>query len=293
MPDTTDRIAEHLDAAIGAPPPSTVDVDQLLARGRRAQARRRLALGVGTAAATVAVAGGAWALAPGGSSEGSDSLPAAGSPSPSADAPADGGADAESEPWAGSEGARWSPAAGLEVRPGWTLEQKVPDVAGPGTMAAEVSRGDRLQWFIWVKGTTYASQHAPEPGYASFAEWIDVNAPIAADDHTDGPGNPDTEMEWPGVPRDDLVAFTADGRLAPVGGATILAQEAPIDLGASFAPPGQSAVAEVEVDGERWYVVARRPGDFIAVRAAKGGATLAEFIEFARGRYAEGGGGLL
>ena len=45
-------------------------------------------------------------------------------------------------------------------------------------------------------------------------------------------------------------------------------------------------------------MLARRPSDgsppqYIAVTATDGGATLDDFLDYARERYAEGGGGLL
>ena len=91
----------------------------------------------------------------------------------------------------------------------------------------------------------------------------------------------------------------ADGEaLVAVDGVTIVEQRPSPDVGASFATPADtSAVALVEVDGRRWYVLARRstgsPAQYIAVRLNDGGPDLDAFIAFAQERYAEGGGGLL
>jgi len=204
MPEPTDLIHDRLDAAIGAPPPAPLDTEALLGRARRAQARRRLALGAGTATAAVVVGGVAWAATPGGSSDGVDRVPVAGSPSAS-------------------------------------------------------------------------------------------SAPESPQSPPERERTPKSDGRWAGVPRDDLVAFAGDGTLEPVGRTRLVEQRTGVDLG-SFAPAAGTAVAEVVADdGSRWYLVARRSSDprYIAVPAAKGGADLDAFLDLARARYAEGGGGLL
>jgi hypothetical protein len=56
-------------------------------------------------------------------------------------------------------------------------------------------------------------------------------------------------------------------------------------------------VAEVRFEGVRYYVLARTMGEgapqYVAVKAADGGAALDDFLDLARHRYASGGGGLL
>jgi hypothetical protein len=88
-------------------------------------------------------------------------------------------------------------------------------------------------------------------------------------------------------------------QLRPVDGVRILRQRAHVSVGASFAAPAdQTAAALVEAaDGERSYVLARRsegaPAQYIGVPEADGGPTLEAFLDLARTKYAEGGGGLL
>lgn len=103
---------------------------------------------------------------------------------------------------------------------------------------------------------------------------------------------------WPGIPDLDLVRLAEGSLLEPVEGVDLIRQVANPELGASWAAPSDpSAAAEVRVDGARYYVLARSSDggspEYIAVRAADGGPTLKAFLELARERYAEGGGGLL
>jgi hypothetical protein len=126
-----------------------------------------------------------------------------------------------------------------------------------------------------------------------FARWARGQSGIAGG-HTDV-GHP----VLPGIAYVDLVEFVGDTeQLRPVKGATILEQRPHVSVGGSFAGPhDHTAVAEVEAaDGRRYYVLARsfdgKPGQYIAVPKAKGGATIDDFLQLARQRYAEGGGGL-
>lgn len=96
-----------------------------------------------------------------------------------------------------------------------------------------------------------------------------------------------------------LVEFdpSGDGQtLLPLEGVTILQQTDDVELGPGFAGPDDpSAVAEVRVDGERWYVLARvLPGsspEYIPTAAAIGLRTLEDFLAEAALRFGDGGGG--
>ena len=295
MPD----IAEQLDRAIGAAPSDVPALESTLVLGRRALLRRRVAYGVGAAATALVIGGTAWAVSPGDSSPSrSDDPEFVGEPSTSPtnqpQPPSDGdGTDRAADGglvWAGADAARLDRAGGLEVRPGWRV---VEDLSGPGVVAVAVAKGDRRQWFLFGDRMTIASLNAPERGYASFQEWFDVNAPYLDDEG----GGGDDVTSWPGVPRDDLVRFGDGEELVALAGATVVQQQPSPEVGDSFAREGDtSAVAVVEVDGRRWYVLARDlagPAEYIAVAASKGGPDLAAFLELVRERYAEGGGGLL
>ncbi|MDZ5619909.1 hypothetical protein SFC88_03675 [Nocardioides sp. HM23] len=294
MPD----IADQLDAAIGAAPTEAPGLASTLALGRRALRRRRLAYGVGAAATALVIGGTAWAVSPDDSSpnrsddQGFVGEPSESSASDSEPEPPQDGARNAGMPWAGEDAARVR-SGQLDVRPGW---QVVDDLSAPGMVAVEVAKGDRRQWFLFGDAMTIASLRAPALGYDSFEEWVDVNAPLLEDQRTNG--GTEKPGDWPGVPRDDLVVLEADDSLLPLDGVTIVEQRRRPDLGDSFATAGDtSAVALVEKDGEQWYVLARRgpdiPEQYIAVPRADGGEDLDAFLELARQRYAEGGGGLL
>ena len=162
-----------------------------------------------------------------------------------------------------------------------------------------VAGGETHWWAGYVDAEgSGGSTDQPRMDTMTFQDWIVANAPIQGSGRCAacaGAG-PDS---WPGQTDVDLVRFAQGSeRLVPVDGVTMIEQRAHPDVGASFATgTDQSAVAEVSADGGRWYVLARRPAgeapQYIAVRAADGGVTLDDFLDLARERYAEGGGGLL
>lgn len=304
MPD----IAEQLDAAIGVAPRPAPPLDRTLAEGRRALGRRRLAYAVGAVATTVVIGGTAWAVAPGDGSPSRSDTPGFTAPrtaTPSSP-PATRGQHSGITPllqWPGEDAARLGRSGELEVRPGWTLTDRRDAINGPHTLAVEVSRGKHLQWYLFGTSMTISSLHAPSEGYATFQEWLDVNGPLIEGTPPGNEGHADAS-DWPGEPRDDLVFFAprfmdaAHGLLPASGDVVVVHQLYAPDLGASFAPPARSGIAEVRKDGETFYVVARRPADYIAVQAdvarnRYGVTDLASFLAFAQERYAEGGGGLL
>lgn len=311
-------IADQLDAAIGAAPSDGPALAPTLELGRRAVRRRRLAYGAGVVATALVIGGTAWAASPGDTERQRSQEPGfaggpTASPSASPSDPADEGVDSterdREEPWFGADAARRGPDGRLEIRDGWTATRVIEEVNGPGTVGVEVAKGSRLQWFLFGHRMTIATLRAPSEGYSDFQEWIDVNGPniksSRPDKKRDGTGEgSDAAGDWPGVPRDDLVVFapkamsSARGLVAVSDDVVVVDQVYDPDLGASFAPPGESGVAKVRKDGQVWYVVARRPDDYIAVSASKASEQydvedLADFIAFAQERYAEGGGGLL
>lgn len=296
-------IADQLEAAIPAPPRPAPPLDASVARGRRALARRRAAYAVGAVATALVIGGTAWAVSPGDGPGRSGGPGFAEQPSGSA-APRPQQPDDEADPgmpWRGEDAARRDRTGDLEIRPGWTVTRRIEQVDGPGTVGLELSKGERRQWYLFGDAMTISSLHAPEPGYSTFQGWIDVNVPLL-EGPAAGPGQGDDE--WPGVPRDDLVLFvprfmSSERGLMPVDSSVTMVDEVfNPDLGESFAPPKDTGAAEVTKGTTHWYVVARLPDDYIAVpadvaRTKYGVDDLGEFIEFARQRYAEGGGGLL
>jgi hypothetical protein len=302
MPD----IADQIDAALGAAPPDAPRVDATLALGRRALRRRRAAYLVGAAATALVIGGTAWATAPGDdgsprtenpgfSGEVSDSA------SPDPTKPVDGGGTAE--PWVfGDEAAALMEDGTIVTKPGWAVVDTIEEPSGPNTVAVDVTNGEKHQWFLWSGAGTLHVPQAPDRDYDSFSQWVTVNGPtMVADPGFEG----DLGGGWPGIERDDLVRFTAPqlsgpepGTLLPLHDTQIIEQRPGVDVGGSFAAPGDvTGVAMVASEGSRTFVLARvvdgGPTQYIAVPATRVMDTLDEFIAFARERYAEGGGGLL
>lgn len=120
-----------------------------------------------------------------------------------------------------------------------------------------------------------------DPAYKSFAtleQWLDDIVALNSGGETQ-----------------QLVKFGADGALVGLPGVTVVQQRAGVDLGDSFAgPDDKTAVAEVTFEGETWFVPARQigsgPAEFFPTAAMAGRETLDEFLEYARGQYANGEG---
>ena len=167
------------------------------------------------------------------------------------------------------------------------------------SVALIVRRGDVTTWSLeYVDEGGGAAAVGPAESDVSFEDWVAENSTIYAGKEAKSPSSP-TGGPWPGDADLQLVRFAPEvNRLVPFDAVTMLRQRATPDVGDAFATAAdQSAVAEVRFEGERWYVLARRLAgeapQYIAVKAADGGATLDDFLDLARERYAEGGGGLL
>jgi hypothetical protein len=299
MPD----IADQIDAAIGTAPPEAPALDATLVLGRRALRRRRTAYGVGATATALVIVGTAWALAPDSGGTASDQeLPFVGSPTaaPTSEPPIDDGGAAN--PWVfGREAAALMEDGTIVTKPGWEVVDLVEEPSGSNSVAVDVTNGDERQWFLWAGAGSLHVPQAPDRDYESFNEWVTVNGPTMRTDP--GPGTVDGP--WPGIERDDLVRFSNPELSLPEPGTlvllhdTVIIQQRPgVDLGESFAAPDDvTGVAMVASEGSRSFVLARivdgGPAQYIAVSSTRVMDTLDEFLEFARARYAEGGGGLL
>ena len=301
MPD----IADQLDAAIGAAPSDAPALDETLTLGRRALRRRRLAYVAGAATTAVVIGGTAWALssADGGTASDRDlEIATTTTAPPTSEPPVDDDGAGTAEPWAfGAEAAALTEDGTIVTKPGWEVVDLVEEPSGPNTVAVDVSNGDQRQWFLWSGAGTLYVPRAPDRDYESFDEWVTVNGPAM----TTEPGPGDVGGPPLGIERDDLVQFTPPelsaqepGTFIPLHDTEIIEQRPGVDVGASFAAPGDvTGVAMVASEGSRTFVLARAteggPAQYIAVNATRVMDTLDEFIDFARERYAEGGGGLL
>lgn len=307
MPD----IAEKLDAAIGTAPSDAPGLDATLTLGRRSLRRRRLAYAAGATATAVVIGGTAWALSPGDGGTASDRKPeiattttAPTTTEPPVDAD-DGGDGGESEPWGfGSEAAALMEDGTIVTKPGWDIVDLIEEPSGSNTVAVDVAKGDKHQWFLWAGAGSLYVPKAPDRDYASFNEWVTLLGPTMLTEPDPGLEG-DIGGAWPGRERDDLVRFSAPelsapepGTLVPLHDTVIVEQRPGVDVGASFAAPGDvTGVAMVASEGSVSFVLARKteggPAQYIAVNGTRVMDTLDKFVEFARTRYAEGGGGLL
>lgn len=321
MDQTADQTRERIERALGgAPPPPPLD--PVLAAGRRALLRRRLAAGAAAAAVAAVTIGTAAIATP---DPDRTALPAAGGPT-RASAPARQAPSVTADPGLGVTGAvvtgegrepgtrlLWDavtlePGGRLVLADGVELLTRVDDPFGVGPARDSAGVAALVDgWEVWFAlvtepdgsggGTSLVAAHAHRP----FDAWLVDQSGIAAGSGADGrPDQTVGEDVWPGVADLDLVTFDgASDTLVARDGVRILEQRGGVDVGGSWAGPGdRTAAADVtDADGERWFVLARsldgKPGQFVAVPHDQGGADLDAFLELARERYAEGGGGLL
>ncbi|NYJ03021.1 hypothetical protein HNR19_003719 [Nocardioides thalensis] len=288
MQDTTDRFAEHLDAAIGAPPPDDASLDRLLVAGRRARTRRRLAIGAGTAAAAIVLGGTTWALAPGGdSATAPDSTPIANQPSAPADAGPGSGAGDEG-PLEGNLLVAFGPDGKLVIEDGWTITQRIDNPMGveppERSVALEITDGTDRYWYF-LHGDEDGWGASPDPaqkGFATLEEWAADQAAANQSSPTD--------------PLTEQLTLRPDGTLVSSDPAVVVVdQRSGVDLGPDVGPGARTTVAELGYDGERWFVwaVRRTDGGFESgppINTPKAGTTLDSAIDYFRAQYASGEG---
>jgi hypothetical protein len=316
-------IRDEIESSFGDGPPLTGD-DGLLSRAHGALLRRRLAESVAVVAVALVAVTGAGLLA-GGDGPSVEPMPAGPPtgateskepaatfpPAPTSDG--DGrapGAPVVRDPQLPADTPVDAQVDGLHVAPGVGIEElrddpwQVRDDGDWSVAVAYTAPGGPLTWWVGYVGADGGGSSASIA--AEYARGLGFDAWVAAQgegvrpgDDSSGEGT-DPPGGWPGMTDVELVRFVeGTERLEPVTGVTLVHQREHPDLPRSWADPGdRSAVAEVERAGTRYYVLARStrgdaPPQYIAVRASEGGATLDDFLEFARERYGEGGGGLL
>ena len=266
--------------------PPQPPVGDRLAAGHRALRRRRVLSTATTTLAVVAVVGAATAVTggPGGSRA---VEPAA----PTASATPTTVQDPEPEEVLGDHWAGFDDEGRLVVRDGVDVGQSVEDSwQGVRWVAMELVHGDRTRWyFVSDDGSDPIVAVPPKeatPDTDAFLVWVQLQNP-----------NPDPEAGADPAGVRFWVHLVADGRLVPVRqGVTVLRSVRDPEI-PGFTDGTQVAVAaEVRVDGDRYYVLARRyaegPPDYFRISLRQGGPTLESMLDFARVKYGSGGEGL-
>lgn len=269
-------LRDHL-ASLAAHEPPTRPAHEHLAAGRRALRRRRVAE-LGAVTAVLAVLAGGWAVVgDDGSSRATE---------PPATAPSGVPSEVPSEV---------PSASPVEVPPhsAWVrrvqgrvvLAEGVVEVermpAGEAGVGLELRAGDETRWYLVGRDGSTTSA----PAFVAFDNLVDW---VADQAFIGGP-----------ISRNALVQLGPDGTLVPGRpGVEVIEQVASPDLPDSYdvdPATGErlvTAAALVEVDGERTWLLARDPAatDVITIPLARA-STMADFLAFARERYAEGPGG--
>lgn len=299
-------IRDEIDRSIGEGPHG-VPVDELLTRGQRALVRRRLLASAGATLAVAAIFGTTAVVAGGPGTHTSQAPEYAERPSTSSTSPAPAlrtPSQREAQRAMNRPVARFDDRGRLVLVPEAQVVRRIDNpFAGsePGkSVALELDYRRVRYWFALYqppdRSGGWRSIMWSGDYDGTFASWVGEQFTVEERERSSGGG----QDEWPGIPGLDLVRFAGDtDRLEPVAGVTILRQQADVSVGDSFAGPNdQTAAAKVEAsDGSRYYVLARRvtggAPQFIAVTEADGGPTLGSFLDLARTRYADDGGGLL
>jgi hypothetical protein len=274
MTDSTD-LARRLDDAIGAAPEALAPgrTTALVAAGRRARTRRRALLGTAAAGVVLLAVGGLALGLTAGDRAGTE-------PSVATD-------PSVQDALLPGERVALTLDGQLAVRDGIEVLQRVDNPLGltpPGhSLGVAVRDGATTYWYLLdTDGRTGTGSSSDEArrSFPTLRSWLDDQVALQS-----------------GEPTLALVRFTADGRLTPLDGVTIVRQRTGVRLGNDFAGPGTTtAVAEVRWRGETWFVPARRlPGarpEYFPTAASVSGPTLDDFLAYARARYSENGAGL-
>ncbi|HYF71577.1 MAG TPA: hypothetical protein VD864_02085, partial [Nocardioides sp.] len=279
------HIRDEIERSFGDGPPLPTH-DDLMRRARGSLRRRRLAEAGSTLAVALVAVTGVTLL---GSGDGGDAsqLPASRAPAaPRTSAaatqqpvfpperPGDGtGVPVIRDPRLPADTPVDVQADGLHVSPDVEVERLLDDPWGVrsdgdwSVAVAYTAPGAPLTWWVGYLGAdgsasaaSIAAAYSRGLGFSAWAvaQGVGVRAGDPGGEGSRPPGG------WPGITDLELVRFVeGTERLEPVDGVSLLRQRAHPDLPRSWAGPrDRSAVAEVELDGERYYVLARSaPGD--------------------------------
>lgn len=278
-------ISEQIETSFGEGPAHRPLEDRLSA-GRRARRRRKGAEGVAAIAGVAVLGLAAYAIAPGGSPDSAKdpgfTNQTSGSPTTTPTTSPTGAA--ASEPLGESMWAEYDTDGNVVLADGVTELQRVPNPLGlqhpEKSVGLEVERNGKRVWMLleYSEKGSAASSDPAQKSFATLQQWLDHQVALQT-----------------GGEQVQFVKFGAGETLEPLPGVTIVQQRPDPGMGDRFAGPGdRTAVAEVRVDGATWFVLARQVGggtpEYFPTAAIAGRQTLAEFLEYARGQYANGEG---
>lgn len=264
--------------------PPQPPVGERLAAGHRALRRRRVLSTAATSLAVVAIVGVATAVTGGpGGSRAADPV----APDETATATPTTGQDPAAV--LGDLWARFDDEGTLVVRDDVEVRQSVEDSwQGVRWVAMDLVRGDRTRWyFVSDDGSDPTVAVPPKeatPDTDAFLVWVQLQNP-----------KPDPEAGADPAGVRFWVHLVADGRLVPVReGVTVQSSVRDPELPGFTDGTQVSVAAALRVDGDRYYVLARRyaegPPDYFRISVRQGGPTLATMLDFARQKYGSGEG---
>lgn len=192
------------------------------------------------------------------------------------------GMEVVGEPGGNGEGPAYYNSEGvLVVAEGAQIREEIPNpLRPPGegkSLGLAVEHDGETTWLAltWTpSGQTVVSGPAQER-YATLEDWVEswVAENQGGDAHV-------------------FVELTGDGTLRPLAGVEIVEQRTDVDMDPSPSARDEvAAVAELSVEGERWFVVGfgdAQSSDFQSYNTPRAGETLDEFIAYYQAQNTEG-----
>lgn len=277
-------ISEQIEASFGDGPAHRTLEDRLSA-GRRARRRRKSAEGMAAVAGVAVLGLAAYTIAPGGTPDSAKDPGFSGQPSAT---PTDASLRKRLDALEESKWAAYDADGNVVLGEGVTEWQRVPNPLNwplpKKSVGLEVERNGERVWMLLeyeIQDGDGVSGSVSDPAQKSFEtleQWLADQVALQ---------NGGEHLQF--------VEFGAGEVLKPLPGVTIVRQRPSPDVGDDFAGQSdRSAVAEVRVDGETWFVLARQIGggthEYFPTAKMAGRQTLVEFLDYARGQYAGGEG---
>ncbi|RYU10308.1 hypothetical protein [Nocardioides iriomotensis] len=283
MSDTT-QLEERLGTAWSDGPPLPPAGDRLTA-GHRALRRQRIITSAATTLVAVAVVGVAAAMTGGGGEprtvQPADETPTA-EPTPSP------------ERLPGDEWAGYDSQGEVLLRADTRIVERYEDPATEGrtvdSVGFDLTLDGERRWYLLTLARNGGSSAVWQPygtyGARNLGEWIGFQ--LGVDDDPTQAADPADVRDW--------VELLPNGQLAAVrGGVTVVEAFQRPDIPGFVDGTDASVAAALRVDGQRYYVLARRyadggPPEYFRISPQQGGPTLDTMLDFARQKYGSGAG---